>query len=205
MNPQSYERISPIDGLWPEWPGLLALTYNKKTESSDLAELFWTRPHQFLGCAECGVVHPLEQKWINALWRHKQLFYCRKCASKIWPDDRERFHSIERQFRCQESFHQLWYRHQLQSRINELLNRAKIRSILLGCPFDLAFGTLHELWYEQAGRCGSSGELMLLRCNEFREHDHHEPSLDRKFPQSGYLNANVHLTCWKEKSDRGHR
>ena len=51
------------------------LTYDQATERPELVELFWMRPHQFLGCAGCGILHPSTQKWINELRRHRQLYF----------------------------------------------------------------------------------------------------------------------------------
>jgi hypothetical protein len=194
--------ISPIDGLWPEWPGRLTLTYEKESENPEVAMLFWDRPHQFLGCAACGIVFPLEQKWIERLRAGGQLFCCRTCAAQLWLDKRKKDYPLERHFVCQKDYDKLWYRHQLQARLYALLAQAKARSALKGWQYDLVFPTLHKLWYEQYGRCGLSFESMLLRYTGFDQRDDLGPSLDRKFPDYGYLNPNIHLTRWGDNRMR---
>src|SRR6202030_4311286 len=83
-----------------------------------------------------------------------------------------------------------------------LLTSAESRSTRKGWPNDLVFATLHKLWYEQAGRCGLSGESMLLRYTGFNKRDDLGPSLDRKFSDYGYVKGNVHLTRWEENRRR---
>ena len=55
------------------------LNNDQATERPELAELFWMRPHQFLGCAGCTRSH---KKWINELRRHRQFVFLPKVRSR---------------------------------------------------------------------------------------------------------------------------
>jgi hypothetical protein len=65
--------INPRTGSWPGWP---EMTY-------DCLEIAKVSAYNFLGCAHCGKVYPLEEKWAWEIYRHRQLFYCRQCAAKL--------------------------------------------------------------------------------------------------------------------------
>jgi hypothetical protein len=54
----TYDQIHPVSGLWPEWSRPVMLTYDSG-EDKELTKLFWNNPRRFVGCARCGIIHPL--------------------------------------------------------------------------------------------------------------------------------------------------
>jgi hypothetical protein len=210
----TYDQIHPVSGLWPEWSRPVMLTYDSG-EDKELTKLFWNNPRRFIGCARCGIIHPLTGEWIDQLQQRGQFSYCRQCAAEAWSHvpqeswelDRKAVHPFERsrfvlsgdQLWCVEYIRR-WRRHELRARLKDALSRSRSRP----WPNDLDFRRLQELWCEQCGLCA----LSVNRCAygiRASGSDGEGPSVDRLDHRYGYYKINVQLTRWADNHSRRRR
>ena len=112
------------------------LNNDQATERPELAELFWMRPHQLLGCAGCTRSH---KNGSTNFGGTGNLYFCRKCAAESWAHERRKVHPLEWQQHFEEDifrkddpakiYAKFWNRHEFSARMWAVLRQSQSRSI----------------------------------------------------------------------------
>lgn len=118
------------------------------------------------------------------------------------PDKRNRFRSLKSNhckecsnLRSRKILKRYSENNNLSFYIGRLLAGVKDRSIKNGIDFNLDKSYLIELYNKQKGKCAVSGVEMTYITGKNRNDIYENISVDKIFPEKGYIKENIQLCC----------
>jgi hypothetical protein len=112
---------------------------------------------------------------------------CRACGK---PGDFYKANS----YQCKDCLRTLYYEKRW---LRGFFNGARRRAAAKGIRFTITLDYLKHLYFEQDGKCKLSGmPFMRYETGKSRRPLPYAPSLDRIFPEDGYVEGNVRFVLW---------